>query len=211
MYVTLYITLYIILYITLYITFPCIPCTQPYSCDHTTHSTINTTRCSHTPKHQTQPNVCHTIIRTALHSTRLPMPFSWPSTLTARVGQNCIYTPYMTVCMVISLPKTPYKHRIYMVMANPTHRTSGWFLKSVSAACLKPPSWPPLPSSTYCTPASLHLYAAACTHRESVVVTDSDSASIHTLAGDILCARARVVCVSRARKKKKKISWWQHR
>ena len=29
-----------------------------------------------------------------------------------RVGQNRIYTPYMTVYMVISLPKTPYKHRI---------------------------------------------------------------------------------------------------
>jgi hypothetical protein len=38
------------------------------------------------------------------------------------------------------------------------------------------------------------------------VVTDSDSASIHTLAGDILCARARVVCVSRARKKKKRLA-----
>ena len=31
-----------------------------------------------------------------------------------RVGQNRIYTPYMTVCMVISLPKTPYVHRAYL-------------------------------------------------------------------------------------------------
>jgi hypothetical protein len=38
-----------------------------------------------------------------------------------RVGQNCIYTPYMTVYLVISLPKVPYIHRIYMVLANPTH------------------------------------------------------------------------------------------
>jgi len=30
------------------------------------------------------------------------------------VGQNRIYTPYMTVCMVISLPKIPYIHRIYL-------------------------------------------------------------------------------------------------
>ena len=37
-----------------------------------------------------------------------------------RVGQNCIYTPYMTVYLVISLPKLPYIHRIYMVLANPT-------------------------------------------------------------------------------------------
>ena len=30
-----------------------------------------------------------------------------------RVGQNRIYTPYMTVCMVICLPNIPYIHRIY--------------------------------------------------------------------------------------------------
>jgi hypothetical protein len=50
----------------------------------------------------------------------------------SRVGQNCIYTPYMTVYMVNSLPKIPYTHRIYiyiyyiyiyMVLANPTHFT----------------------------------------------------------------------------------------
>jgi hypothetical protein len=38
-----------------------------------------------------------------------------------RVGQNRIYAPYMTVYLVISLPKTPYTHRIYRVLANPTH------------------------------------------------------------------------------------------
>ena len=31
-----------------------------------------------------------------------------------RVGQNRIYTPYVTVCMVISLPMIPYIHRIYL-------------------------------------------------------------------------------------------------
>ena len=31
-----------------------------------------------------------------------------------RVGQNRIYTPYMTVCMVIPLLKIPYVHRIYV-------------------------------------------------------------------------------------------------
>jgi len=35
-----------------------------------------------------------------------------------RVVQNRIYTPYMTVYLVISLPKIPYIHRIYMVLAN---------------------------------------------------------------------------------------------
>ena len=33
-----------------------------------------------------------------------------------RVGQNRIFTLYMTVCMVISLPKLPYIHRIYVYM-----------------------------------------------------------------------------------------------
>jgi hypothetical protein len=40
---------------------------------------------------------------------------------THRVDQNRIYTPYMTVFLVISLPKIPYVHRIYMVLANPKH------------------------------------------------------------------------------------------
>jgi len=31
-----------------------------------------------------------------------------------RVGQNRIYTPYMTVYLMISLPKLPYIHRIYI-------------------------------------------------------------------------------------------------
>ena len=39
--------------------------------------------------------------------------------LICRVGQNRIYTPYMTVYLVILLPKIPYIHRIYMVLANP--------------------------------------------------------------------------------------------
>jgi hypothetical protein len=38
-----------------------------------------------------------------------------------RVGQNRIYTPYMTVYLVILLPKIPYIHRIYMVLANPIY------------------------------------------------------------------------------------------
>jgi len=41
--------------------------------------------------------------------------------LITRVGQNRVYTPYMTVYLVISLLKIPYMHRIYMVLANPTH------------------------------------------------------------------------------------------
>jgi hypothetical protein len=36
-----------------------------------------------------------------------------------RVGQNRMNAPYMVVYLVISMPKTPYIHRIYMVLANP--------------------------------------------------------------------------------------------
>jgi hypothetical protein len=42
------------------------------------------------------------------------------SCLVFRVGQNRIYTLYMTVYLVIPLPKILYIHRIYMVLANPT-------------------------------------------------------------------------------------------
>ena len=34
------------------------------------------------------------------------------------VGQNCIYSLYMTVYLVVSLPQIPYLHRIYMVLAD---------------------------------------------------------------------------------------------
>jgi hypothetical protein len=44
------------------------------------------------------------------------------------VGQNRIYAPYMTVHSVISLPKIPYTHRIYMFLANPTRDTSVYAL-----------------------------------------------------------------------------------
>ena len=36
-----------------------------------------------------------------------------------RVGQNCMYTPYMTIYLVISLLNIPYIHHTYMVLANP--------------------------------------------------------------------------------------------
>ena len=39
-----------------------------------------------------------------------------------RVGHNCIYTQYMTVYLVISLPRITFIHRIYsMVLANPMY------------------------------------------------------------------------------------------
>ena len=48
----------------------------------------------------------------------------------SRVGQNRIYTPYMTEYLVISLPKIPYIDRIYMVLANPVYKRMARVFKS---------------------------------------------------------------------------------
>ena len=40
---------------------------------------------------------------------------------TCGVGQSRIYAPYKTVYLVNPLPKTPYIHRIFLVLANPTY------------------------------------------------------------------------------------------
>jgi hypothetical protein len=64
-----------------------------------------------------QPSPCSCLCRCvlmAVHSrTGIPRM--------VRVGQNRIYTPYMTVYLVNSLPKIPYIHRINVVLANPTY------------------------------------------------------------------------------------------
>ena len=52
-----------------------------------------------------------------------------------RVGQNRIYTPYMTVYLVIPLPNIPYIHRIYMVLANPIHSNSSNRLYTIMKHC----------------------------------------------------------------------------
>jgi len=57
----------------------------------------------------------------AQHSEQTPMPLRRQNGVyqtgwwfLRRVGQNRMSAPYMTVCMVISLPKIPYVHRIYL-------------------------------------------------------------------------------------------------
>jgi hypothetical protein len=49
---------------------------------------------------------CAVLLQCALCDAALMM-------LMSRAGQNRIYAPYMTVYLVISLPKLPYTHRIY--------------------------------------------------------------------------------------------------
>ena len=73
------------------------------------------------------PCVCHlslcmtsNLICTTL-SMRVRLNRHYSVWLISRAGQNRIYTPYMTVYLLISLPKIPYTNRIYMVLANPTH------------------------------------------------------------------------------------------
>jgi len=65
------------------------------------------------------PTTCVRMAHTCAYGTHFIHIISCPQHV-FRVGQNCIYTPYMTVYLVISLPKLPYIHRIYMVLANPT-------------------------------------------------------------------------------------------
>ena len=64
-----------------------------------------------------------------------------------RVGQNRIFTFIYTVYLVISKPKIPYVHRIYMVLANPRND-----------ACKQHPHQPTfLPNSTGTTRCCLTL------------------------------------------------------
>ena len=56
-----------------------------------------------------------------------------------KVGHNRIYAPYITVYLVISLPKIPYIHRMYMVLANPRSLRCGTMWVSLATtipACL---------------------------------------------------------------------------
>jgi hypothetical protein len=95
-----------------------------------------------------------------------------------RVGQNRISAPYMTVCMVISLPKVPYQHRINtvytykcMVLTNPMYVKCGDELGTV---CKCSSSWQQLwaigasayhgsgPSIVYCTHNISHIRNSYC-------------------------------------------------
>jgi hypothetical protein len=49
-----------------------------------------------------------------------------------------IYTPYMIVCMVISLLKIPYVHRMYMVLANPMYMNV--YMSATYCLCLRSPA-----------------------------------------------------------------------
>jgi len=71
-----------------------------YNSVHLVHITLHFTH--HTHAHQPITNL-------ALSAA----PF-WSHLLIHRVGQHCLYTPYITVYLVIALPKIPYIHRVYI-------------------------------------------------------------------------------------------------
>ena len=54
----------------------------------------------------------------------------------SRVGQNRMYTPYMTIYFGISLPNIPYIHCIGMVLANPRYFMTCPFVLPV-CACVR--------------------------------------------------------------------------
>ena len=60
----------------------------------------------------------------------------------SRVGQNRICTPYLTVYLVIYLPKIHYIHRVNMVLAKskcvPCWQASNFVLQKVRAHCVLP-------------------------------------------------------------------------
>jgi hypothetical protein len=56
-------------------------------------------------------NLCHLLV-----DTYVQHPPPQQAVEITRVGQNCICTPYMTVCMIISLHKIPFIHRTYVCM-----------------------------------------------------------------------------------------------
>jgi len=58
-----------------------------------------------------------------------------------RVGQNRIYTYIYTVYLVISKPKIPYVHRIYMVLANPNNLLWVGLARTVYAHRIRPYVW----------------------------------------------------------------------
>ena len=100
------------------------PCQKlPYICSvKIVHLKISLPRiaefdlCINAPLKISLPNIPHICIHASIQPCGLIL-----HNFIHRVGQNRIYTPYMTVYLVISLPKIPYTHRIYMVMASPIH------------------------------------------------------------------------------------------
>jgi hypothetical protein len=52
------------------------------------------------------------------------------------VGQSRVYRPSVTVYLVISLPKLPYVHHIYMVLANSRHMRLKLILRKYPAVAL---------------------------------------------------------------------------
>ena len=109
-----------------------------------------------------------------------------------RVGQNRIYTPYMTVYLMKSLQKRPYIHRIHMVLANPKYLPKAPFRAL----------WHPPTGDFISTHRRLYLYPQAtsfvptgdfiCTHRQLYLYPQ---ATLFVPTGDFICTHRRLLFV----------------
>ena len=92
-----------------------------------------------------------------------------------RVGQDRIYTPYMTISTVISLPRIPNIHRKLMILINPRN---GWTDRSIELVSLvdfiKPCS--------YWYKMHVHVDAHTHTHTHSQLWGAVEDARTHTHA-----------------------------
>ena len=128
-----------------------------------------------------------------------------------RVGQNRIYTPYMTVYLMKSLQKRPY---IHMVLANPKylpkapfralwHPPTGDFISTHRRLYLYPQATSFVPTGDFiCTHRQLYLYPQAtlfvptgdfiCTHRRLYLYPQ---ATLSLPTGDFICTHRRLLFV----------------
>jgi len=102
----------------------------------------------------------------------------------SRVGQNPIYAPFMTKYLMISLPKIPYMHRIYMVLANPV------LFSASHQACHQHRHQKPWS-------AALEASSAAAAARTAAVVTAADPAGLHRLPAQNAAAAAAAAAAAR--------------
>ena len=86
---------------------------QVHACNH----------CMHVYMHLITTHLHAWFLHTRSACTCLLLPTHLHTSITTRIGQNRIYTYIYTVYLVISKPRIPYVHRIYMVQANPNYYT----------------------------------------------------------------------------------------
>ena len=108
---------------------------KPQTCKRTSHTPLSIKTCAELQQPSSSAIHLHRTATAQYASSTTQSPHPHPKVCNASfstryvrfgqnyrcgVGQNRIYTPYVTVYLLISLPKLPYIHCVYMVLANPT-------------------------------------------------------------------------------------------